>query len=134
MKRTILPICLTAAFVLCMFFCNSCEKYVLPELTLDQDTIAVPAAGGDYTISFTTNVKWDIDDFSMVKWLDFSEFTGSSDYQLKRYEITMTVDPNDTGAPRSHVVDISTMSIEKHILVQQEGGPAEYPSPQTGDE
>ncbi|MBP9987757.1 MAG: BACON domain-containing protein [Bacteroidales bacterium] len=134
MKRTILPICLTAAFVLCMFFCNSCEKYVLPELTLDQDTIIVPVAGGVYPISFTTNVKWDIDDFGMVRWLNFSEITGSSDCQLKKYVIDMTVDPNDTGAPRSFEVPITTMSLEKHLFVQQEGGLAEYPSPHIEDE
>ena len=134
MKHAILPICLIAAVAVSMFFCNSCEKYVLPELAVDHDTINVPLSGGVYTIAVTSNVKWSIDDSDVGSWVRFSEITGSSDYQLKKHEITMTVSSNDTGAPRSCDVPITTMSIEKHVFVQQEGGLADYPSPQIGDE
>jgi len=121
MKRTILPFCLTAVIALCMILCNACEKYVLPEISIDQDTINVPMSGGKYNIKVTTNVQWTIDEFGMGKWIRFSEITGSNDYQMTDYEITMTVDANDTGEPRSQVVPITTASFEKKIFVYQEG-------------
>ena len=121
MKRFILPVCFTAVIAVCLFFCNSCEKYILPELSLDQDTITVPISGGEYNITFTSNVKWTIDESSAGKWLRFSEITGSSDYQLVKYEITLTVDANETGAARSQSVPITTTSLSKSIFVQQDG-------------
>ena len=57
MKKWTIGLCFCA--LLAAAFCTaSCEKYALPKLEIDNDTIQAPIAGGTFDVKLTSNVRW----------------------------------------------------------------------------
>ena len=95
---------------------SGCEKYVLPEVTLSQDTLWFHAAAGTQSIHVTTNVVTTAepetdDQFGLATdpvWFDES------------CNVTVTVLEN-TGDSRTATIPIKSEAILKNLVVIQEG-------------
>jgi len=93
-----------------------CEKYVLPAITLSQDTLWFHAGGGSQVVHITTNVITTAEPATADQlWIvtDPLWFDETSD-------VKVTVDPNQ-GASRTATIPIKSEVIQKNLVVIQEG-------------
>lgn len=98
---------------------SSCEKFVLPEITVSQDTLLFSAAGGSQSIRVTTNVITTAYPETIDQlWLstDPGWFDESS-------TVTFTVAENTKPEERTGTVPVKSESILKNVVVIQEGKP-----------
>ena len=115
--RKVFAILVSAALfgVAAVQFCG-CEKFILPEITLQQDTLLFPASGGTQSMLITTNVITTAEPaFNDQSWLSadpvwFDETT--------TYQVTTT---ENTGEERSATIPIKSETIEKSLVVIQAG-------------
>ena len=100
---------------------SSCEKYVLPELSFEPDTLLFTAAGGTRTVSLHSNVSWEAginrSDATYVDWITFTPTFGDGDC-----EIEVTLPENTSGPMRSLTFDIKSETISHTFTIIQEGG------------
>lgn len=106
---TIALISVLSLFVLLQF--HSCEKYVLPELSIAPDTLYFGADSLSQDISVSSNVPWETQ--VTDSWLRASAQYGEGDST-----ITIIVNKNN-GAARSSSVTIQTESLRKSLIVNQ---------------
>ena len=99
----------------------SCEKYVLPELSFDPDTLYFTTAGGTQTVQLHSNVTWEAginrSDATYVDWITFTPTFGDGDC-----EIEVTLPENTSGPMRSLTFDIKSETISHTFTIIQEGG------------
>jgi len=91
---------------------SSCEKYVLPSLSLSQDTLTFSPEAQDCELIIETNVIWSADNTSNWIILDPGEGALSD-------TITMSVTKNDTGEKRSYKISFNTETLKKSVVVIQ---------------
>ena len=58
-KSSLFGIVLTLIAAIAVALPSACEKYVLPELSFEPDTLFFTAAGGTQTLSLKSNVEWE---------------------------------------------------------------------------
>lgn len=96
---------------------SGCEKFILPEITLQQDTLLFPAAGGTQSVLITTNVITTSEPpFRDQTWLSvdpvwFDETT----------RIQVTAAENTEAEGRTSTIPIKSEAITKSLVVIQAG-------------
>ena len=115
MKKVMMVLIAAAVIIAAAAGASSCEKYVLPELSLSKDTLAVNKAAQELTFVVNANVPWEFD-LSEVKaeWLVFSPEWGDLGMP-----VTISIEENTTGARRSVTVPVSSQTITKNLLIVQ---------------
>ncbi len=99
----------------------SCEKYIIPRLDCDTDTIFAPVDGGLYDVHLTGNVRWAFDEASIQDWVEVDVTSGESDYETVDQLLQVRVEANDTGAERTCAMTYSCTTLSRTLVVQQRG-------------
>lgn len=94
---------------------SSCEKYTLPSVSLEKDTLFVPCAGGLFNLSLNCNVDWRISNPYSASWAGIEPVAGSGDAVL-----SIDVDQNSDKAERTIQYTVKTECIEKILTVIQQ--------------
>ena len=93
-----------------------CEKYVLPEITLSQDTLLFRAALDSQAVHITTNVVTTAEPAtSDQRWISTNPvwFDETSD-------VVVTVQENTTGEQRTATIPVKSETILKNLVVIQD--------------
>ena len=110
--RSIIPAAALVAAGICAASLQSCERYVLPELSFEPDTLTFTALGGTLPVELNCNVVWSV---STSNWLDTDILHGEGSCI-----INVTALPN-TGRSRKATADFKTETIKRSLVVLQEG-------------
>ena len=100
----------------------SCEKYVLPELTVSPDTLRFSAAADSALVKIHSNVIWSSKD--NPDWIRVSVDWGDADA-----ETFVSVTENTSTQARQAQVSIKSETIQRFIVVEQAGATAQEPQP-----
>lgn len=136
MKKRLTSVCAAfagialAAGVLCT---ASCERYILPRLDSDTDTIWAPLSGGVFDVVFTSNVKWMIDVGSIADWITIAPRGGESDYEEMTYLLKVDVAANSAGEARKCNITYTSLTLARTLVVEQEG-PEGFLDPRTEEQ
>ena len=110
--KSLIPAAALAAAGICTASLQSCERYVLPELSFEPDTLTFTALGGTLPVELNCNVVWSV---STSNWLDTDILHGEGSSV-----INVTALPN-TGRSRKATADFKTETIKRSLVVLQEG-------------
>ena len=130
MRKWITGICLVVLVAVCACV-TSCEKYALPKLTCDVDTIRAPQAGGEFQATITTNVKWAFSFETIPDWIYIDVQFGQSDYFDTDYPINIRVKANEDAADRTVALQYTSATLSRKLVVEQKGTGVE-PEPEEG--
>ena len=111
--RSIIPAAALVAAGICAASLQSCERYVLPELSFEPDTLTFTALGGTLPVELNCNVVWSVS--TSTVWLDTDILHGEGSSV-----INVTALPN-TGRSRKATADFKTETIKRSLVVLQEG-------------
>lgn len=100
----------------------SCEKYILPELTVTPDTLRFSAAADSSIVKIHSNVIWSNKD--NPDWIRVSVDWGDTDA-----ETFVAVTENTSPEARQAKVSIKSETIQRFIVVEQAGATAQEPQP-----
>lgn len=100
-----------AGFFACSL--QSCEKYVLPELSFKPDTLTFAPQGGTIPVELSANVIWSLS--TGANWLDTDVLSGEGD-EL----INVTAQPN-SGRARKGNIAFKTETLNRSLIILQEG-------------
>ena len=115
-KFRTLFLALCASGLLLTQFCG-CERYVLPEITLNPDTLRFTAAGGVLPVAVEANVKWKLTiGIEGSGWLTAGANNGDGDLTVG---IETTANADDE---RKCTVTIASETIRKRLTVIQASG------------
>jgi len=132
MRKCITGICFAALVIVCACV-TSCEKYALPKLVCDIDTIRAPQAGGEFQVKITSNVKWSFSFETIPAWVYIDVQFGQSDYVETDYPINIKVKPNEDAADRTVVMQYTSATLSRQMVIEQKGtGIEPEPEPETG--
>ena len=110
--KSLIPAAALAAAGICTASLQSCERYVLPELSFEPDTLTFTALGGTQPVELNCNVNWSV---STSNWLDADVLHGDGSCI-----INFTALPNE-GRARKATADFKTETIKRSLVVLQEG-------------
>lgn len=97
---------------------TSCEKYVLPEVSLDPDTLYFDCLGATKSVNLNSNVIWKIKlDGATKESVQLSPASGD-----ESAVIDVTVSENQSN-DREFVLIVETETFEKKLTLIQEGKP-----------
>ena len=97
---------------------SSCEKYVLPELTVSADTLRFTAAADSQMIVVTTNVITTLYPESDATWVRaIPEWLEASS------QVYIRVSDNPGSQSRSTTIPVKSEAILRNLVVIQEGTP-----------
>lgn len=122
MKKIVTVAVASAIAVLAVSQMVSCEKYVLPELTVTPDTLRFSAAEDSALVKVHSNVIWSNKD--NPDWIKVSVAWGDSDTETF---VSVTVNTSDQA--RQAQVSIKSETIQRYIVVEQEGVTSQDPQP-----
>lgn len=111
--RSIIPAAALAAAGICTASLQSCERYVLPELSFEPDTLTFTALGGTQPVELNCNVVWSAN--TSTVWLDTDILHGEGSCV-----VNITALPNESRA-RKATADFKTETIKRSLVVLQEG-------------
>lgn len=111
--RSIIPAAALAAAGICTASLQSCERYVLPELSFEPDTLTFTALGGTQPVELNCNVVWSVS--TSTVWLDTDILHGEGSCV-----VNITALPNE-GRARKATADFKTETIKRSLVVLQEG-------------
>ena len=132
MRKWITRICFLALVAFCACV-TSCEKYALPKLVCDTDTLRVPQAGGEYQAIITSNVKWSFSFETIPAWVYIDVQFGQSDYVETDYPLTIRVKENEDAEDRTAVMGYTSATLSRKMVIEQKGtGVAPEPDPEEG--
>ena len=134
MRKWITGICFASLVAVCVCV-SSCEKYALPKLTCDVDTIRAPQAGGEFRATITSNVKWSFSSETIPSWIYIDVQFGQSDYVDADYPINIRVKKNEDGEDRTAVMQFTSATLSRKLVVEQKGTgvePEPEPEPEEG--
>ena len=100
---------------------TSCEKYALPKLTCDTDTLRVPQAGGEFQVTVTSNVKWSFTFSKIPEWVYIDVQFGQSDYVETDYPLNIKVKKNEEAEDRTAVLEFSSATLNRKLVIEQQG-------------
>lgn len=93
--------------------CDGDDPPHTPDLTIAPGEILdIPAEGGKYKITITSNEAWTISD--IPQWASFDTTIGQDNL-----EVTLTVLPTDLTEVRRHVVKIESENVKKTLTLEQ---------------
>ena len=136
MRKWITGICFVALVAVCACV-TSCEKYALPKLVCDTDTIRAPQTGGEYQAIITSNVKWAFTTDKIPEWIYVDVKFGQSDYVETDYPINIKVKENEDGSDRTAVMEYTSATLVRQLVIEQKGTgiiPEPETDPETGEE
>lgn len=115
MKKVLMALFAAAVVIAAAAGAASCEKYILPELSVSPDTLAVNKAAQELSVVINANVPWDfiLEDLD-AKWLAFTPDGG--DLGLT---VTISFKENTSGASRSVTVPVQSQTIKKKLFIIQ---------------
>ena len=122
MKRSATVIVVAVIAVLAVSQMVSCEKYVLPELTVSPDTLRFGAGADSALVKVHSNVIWSNKD--NPDWIRVSVNWGDTDD-----ETFVFVTENTASEARQAKVSIKSETIQRFIVVEQAGATAQEPQP-----
>ncbi|MCF0164799.1 MAG: BACON domain-containing protein [Bacteroidales bacterium] len=99
--------------IFCISTVSSCEKYILPELKLLQDTLWAEAMGEEFRVGVVCNTIWNISNPTEAAWISFD----TTDETV----IVVVVDENTDAEEREHTIIVKTETLQKTIVVIQDG-------------
>lgn len=115
MKKVLMAILASAVIIAAAAGAASCEKYVLPELSLSQDTLLVNKSAQQLSLTVNSNVQWAFDvDGDKVEWVSFDP-----EWAEVGRKVTISIEENATGKMRSATVPVSSQTISKKLLIVQ---------------
>ena len=115
MKKVLMAILASAVIIAVAAGAASCEKYVLPELSLSQDTLLVNKSEQQLSLTVNSNVQWAFDvDGDKEEWVSFDP-----EWAEVGRKVTISIEENATGKMRSATVPISSQTISKKLLIVQ---------------
>ena len=115
MKKVLMAILAAAVLAAAAAGAASCEKYVLPELSLSQDTLLVNKSAQQLSLTVNSNVQWEFDVASaQVEWVIFDPEWG----EVGR-KVTISVEENTSGAIRKAAIPVQSQTIQKQLLIVQ---------------
>ena len=100
----------------------SCEKYILPELTVTPDTLIFGAAADSALVKIHSNVIWS--NKNNPDWIGVSIDWGDTDA-----ETFVSVAENTSTQARQAQVSIKSETIQRYIVVEQAGATEQEPQP-----
>ena len=123
-KKSLMAIFAAAAVLAAVIAVSSCEKYVLPALSLSQDTVLVNKAAQELQLVVNTNVDWhfNMDDVE-AEWIHFSTYAGYGTATVQ-----LTIDENDSGAKRGVTIPVETGTLRRKLMITQSAD-GELPTP-----
>jgi hypothetical protein len=123
-KKSLMAIFAAAAVLAAVSTVSSCEKYVLPSLSLSQDTVLVNKAAQELELVVNTNVDWHINmDDVDAEWIHFSIYAGYGTATVQ-----LTIDENDSGAKRRVTIPVETGTLRRKLMITQSAD-GELPTP-----
>ena len=115
MKKVLMAILAAAVLAAAAAGAASCEKYVLPELSLSQDTLLVNKSAQQLSLTVNSNVQWEFDVASaQVEWVIFDPEWG----EVGR-KVTISIEENTSGAVRKAAIPVQSQTIQKQLLIVQ---------------
>ena len=94
---------------------SSCEKYILPTLTLSQDTLLVNKNAQELSLVVNTEVNWSFDLSSAgASWL-----TVTPDIGLGVATVKIQIEENGGANVRSATVPVKTATLERKLYIVQ---------------
>lgn len=100
----------------------SCEKYILPELTVTPDTLIFGSAADSALVKIHSNVIWS--NKNNPDWIRVSIDWGDTDA-----ETFVSVAENTSTQARQAQVSIKSETIQRYIVVEQAGATEQEPQP-----
>jgi hypothetical protein len=123
-KSSLFGILLAVLAALAVTLPSACEKYVLPELSFEPDTLFFTAAGGTQTLSLNSKVEWEAEinrsEDTWVEWITFTPTFSDGDCDVQG-----TLADNTAGPLRSLSFDIKSETLKHTLTIIQEGGSAD---------
>lgn len=117
MKKVLMALLAAAVLAAAAAGAASCEKYVLPMLSLSQDTILVNKSAQQLSLVVNSNVQWEFDVASAkIDWVYFDPEWGETGRK-----VIITIEENTSGAVRKATVPVQSQTIQKHLLIVQSG-------------
>ncbi|MBP9992035.1 MAG: BACON domain-containing protein [Bacteroidales bacterium] len=114
MKKTLTAIAALSIVFLIASQMISCEKFILPELTVTPDTLRFGAAADSSLVKIHSNVIWSNND--NPDWISVSVDWGDTDA-----ETFVSVAENTSTQARQAQVSIKSETIQRYIVVEQAG-------------
>lgn len=114
MKKTLTAIAALSIVFLLAGQMISCEKFILPELTVSPDTLRFDAAADSALVKVHSNVIWSNKD--NPDWIRLSVDWGDADG-----ETFVSVTENTSTQTRQAQVSIKSETIQRYIVVEQAG-------------
>ena len=122
MKKTLTAIAALSIVFLIASQMISCEKFILPELTVTPDTLRFGAAADSSLVKIHSNVIWSNND--NPDWISVSVDWGDTDA-----ETFVSVAENTSTQARQAQVSIKSETIQRYIVVEQAGATEQEPQP-----
>lgn len=122
MKKTFTALAALSIVFLIASQMISCEKFILPELTVSPDTLRFSAAADSSIVKIHSNVIWSSKD--NPDWIRVSVDWGDADA-----ETFVSVTENTSTQARQAQVSIKSETIQRYIFVEQAGATAQEPQP-----
>ena len=122
MKKTLTAIAALSIVFLIASQMISCEKFILPELTVSPDTLRFSAAADSALVKVHSNVIWSNKD--NPDWIGVSVDWGDADA-----ETFVSVTENTSTQVRQAQVSIKSETIQRYIVVEQAGATEQEPQP-----
>lgn len=131
MKKWLIGLCFSALVAACLFS-TSCEKYALPYLECNIDTIQAPVAGGVYDALITSNVRWAFSSETVPEWIYIDVKDGNGGYVDTEFPLKIKVYENKDAADRTSVMVFTSATLSRKFVVEQKGTGVE-PEPEQGE-
>ncbi len=113
MKKSVIIILVSSAIVFALSHITSCEKYILPNLSLSKDTLSFSAIEDSVNISINSNVMWEFDETG-VDWIVVTPNSGDEADTVK-----VKVFANSEAAERTHTLTITSETISRNLVIIQ---------------
>lgn len=111
-------------FISLIVACQGSKLGEVAKMNVSESSITIPAAGGSFSFSISSNAYWDIivadPEGKPVGWLTISTTSGSGDKQIE-----LTASANLVTKPRVAILSVSSPSSKElthEIIVSQEAG------------
>ena len=132
MKNWIPGIFLSVALAACLT-AASCEKYILPRLECDTDTIWAPAEGGLFDVTISSNVSWAFDAETIFTWIWIDVSYAENDYVDTDYPIQIKISASEQTSDRECVMKFTSTTLSRILVIEQKGtGIEPEPEPEGG--
>ena len=114
-RKVLMAVLAAAAVIAASAGLSSCEKYILPTLTLSQDTLLVNKNAQELSLVVNTEVNWSFDLSSAgASWL-----TVTPDIGLGAATVKIQIEENGGTNVRSATVPVKTATLERKLYIVQ---------------